>query len=146
MCERTRAIPSRACYRSAICGRKLARVSRSRASGGQLQNLQPIGLAHPNSLVTRDRNEKSDSQSEDDTRRRDVAFSLAQGTVSTAPKKDGLTSLKKEVRHELTMPPRFSVIDNLEFELNGDDVVLSGHVTRRALKTDAGRVVRRLEG
>ena len=38
----------------------------------------------------------------------------------------------------LNMLPRFGVFDNLEFQLNGDQVVLSGHVTRPTLKTDAG--------
>ena len=71
---------------------------------------------------------------------------FARGAVSTAQKKDGLTSLEKEVRHELIMLPRFGVFDNLEFQLNGDEVVLSGHVTRPTLKTDAGRVVSRIEG
>ena len=71
---------------------------------------------------------------------------FARGAVSTAQKKDGLTSLEKEVRHELIMLPRFGVFDNLEFQLNGNEVVLSGHVTRSTLKTDAGRVVSRMEG
>jgi hyperosmotically inducible periplasmic protein len=69
----------------------------------------------------------------------------AQGAVSTAQKKDGLTSLEKEVRHELIMLPWSGVFDNLEFQVNGDEVVLSGHVTRPTLKTDAERVVSRLE-
>ena len=71
---------------------------------------------------------------------------FAQGAVSTAQNKDGLTSLEKGVRHELVMLPWFGVFDNLEFQVNGDEVVLSGHVTRPTLKTDAGRVVSRIEG
>ena len=71
---------------------------------------------------------------------------FAQGAVSTAQKKDGLTSLEKAVRHELVMLPWFGVFDNLEFQVNGNEVVLLGHVTRPTLKNDAARVVSRLEG
>jgi hyperosmotically inducible protein len=71
---------------------------------------------------------------------------FAQGAVSTAQKKDGLSGLENQVRHELVMLPWFGVFDNLEFQVNGDEVVLSGHVTRPTLKTDAGRVVTRIEG
>jgi hyperosmotically inducible periplasmic protein len=71
---------------------------------------------------------------------------FAQGAVSTAQKKDGLTSLEKSVRHELVMLPWFGVFDNLEFQVNGNEVVLLGHVTRPTLKNDAARVVSRLEG
>jgi BON domain-containing protein len=70
---------------------------------------------------------------------------FAQAAVSTA-QKDGLTSIEKAVRHELVMLPWFGVFDNLEFQVNGDEVLLSGHVTRPTLKTDAGRVVGRIEG
>ena len=51
---------------------------------------------------------------------------LAQGAVSTAQKKDGLTTTEKDVRHELVMLPWFSVFDNLEFQVNGNEVILSG--------------------
>ena len=71
---------------------------------------------------------------------------FAQGAVSTAQKKDGLSGLENQVRHELVMLPWFGVFDNLEFQVNGDEIVLSGHVTRPTLKTDAGRVVARIEG
>ena len=66
---------------------------------------------------------------------------FAQGTVSTAQKNDGLTSLEKAVRHELVMLPRFGVFDNLEFQVNGDEIILFGHVTRPTLKA-ASRSVR----
>jgi hyperosmotically inducible protein len=71
---------------------------------------------------------------------------FAQGAVSTAQKKDGLTSVEKEVRHELVMLPWFGVFDNLEFEVRGTEVILMGQVTRPTLKSDAGRVVSRIEG
>ena len=71
---------------------------------------------------------------------------FAQGPVSTAQKKDGPSGLEDQVRHELVMLPWFGVFDNLEFKVNGDEVVLSGHVTRTTLKTDARRVVTGVEG
>src|SRR3954454_24683114 len=71
---------------------------------------------------------------------------FAQGALSTAQKKDGLTSLEKGVRHELVMLPYFGVFDNLEFQVNGDTVILSGQVTRPTLQKDAERAVSHIEG
>jgi hyperosmotically inducible protein len=71
---------------------------------------------------------------------------FAQGAVSTAQKKDGLTKMEQEVRHELVMMPWLSVFDNLEFEVKGEEVVLSGQVIRPTLKSDAERLVSRIEG
>ena len=68
------------------------------------------------------------------------------GAVSATQSKQGLSSLEKEVRHELVMLPWYGVFDNFEFQVNGDEVVLMGHVTRPTLKSDAERVVRRIEG
>jgi hyperosmotically inducible periplasmic protein len=71
---------------------------------------------------------------------------VAQGAVSTAQSKSGLTSMEKDVRHELVMLPWYSVFDNLEFQVNGSEVVLTGQVTRPTLKSDAERTVSRIEG
>jgi len=71
---------------------------------------------------------------------------FAQGAVSTAQSKNGLTTMEKDVRHELVMLPWFGVFDNLEFQVNGSEVVLTGQVTRPTLKSDAERVVSRIEG
>lgn len=71
---------------------------------------------------------------------------FAQGAISTAQKKEGLTAAEKDVRHELVMLPWLSVFDNLEFQVHGDEVVLSGQVTRPTLKSDAERVVSGIEG
>lgn len=71
---------------------------------------------------------------------------FAQGAISTAEKKQGLTRLEQDVRHELVMLPWFGVFDNLEFQVNGDTVTLSGQVTRPTLQKDAERVVSRIEG
>lgn len=55
-------------------------------------------------------------------------------------------NLAKEVRHELVMLPYYGVFDNLAFRVNGNNVTLLGQVTRPTLKTDAERVVKRIEG
>lgn len=55
--------------------------------------------------------------------------------------------LIKEVRHELVMLPYYSVFDWLQFEVQGDGTVtLLGQVTRPTLKSDAGNVVKDVEG
>jgi hyperosmotically inducible protein len=65
---------------------------------------------------------------------------------ATSPEARALASLEKEVRHELVMLPWLGVFDNLEFQVKGDTVVLSGQVTRPTLQKDAERVVSRIEG
>ena len=67
----------------------------------------------------------------------------ATATTGTSAK---LTSLENQVRHELVMLPWLSVFDNLKFEVNGNEVILSGQVTRPVLKSDAAGVVRRITG
>jgi hyperosmotically inducible periplasmic protein len=54
--------------------------------------------------------------------------------------------IAKEVRHELVMLPYYSVFDDLEFQVNGDTVVLSGAVVNPTLKSDAERVVKKVDG
>ena len=71
---------------------------------------------------------------------------FAQGAISTAQKKDGLTKFEQEVRHELVMLPWLGVFDNMEFQINGNEVILSGQVTRPTLKSGAERVVSNVEG
>jgi hyperosmotically inducible protein len=56
------------------------------------------------------------------------------------------TRLEKEVRHELVMLPYYSVFDNLSYRVDGGTVTLMGQVTQPTLKSDAGNVVKRIEG
>ncbi len=51
-----------------------------------------------------------------------------------------------QVRHQLLMLPYYSVFDNLEYRVNGDWVELFGQVVNPVLKSDAGNVVKRIEG
>ena len=54
--------------------------------------------------------------------------------------------IAKEVRHELVMLPYYSIFDDLEFSVNGGQVTLLGAVVNPVLKSDAGNVVKRVEG
>lgn len=51
-----------------------------------------------------------------------------------------------EVRHELVMLPYYGVFDNLVYRVDGGTVTLMGQVRRPTLKSDAGEVVKRIEG
>jgi hyperosmotically inducible protein len=52
----------------------------------------------------------------------------------------------REVRHELVMLPYYGVFDNLVYRVDGGAVTLMGQVTRPTLKSDAGTVVKGIEG
>ncbi len=55
-------------------------------------------------------------------------------------------ALIKEVRHVLVMQPFYTVFDNLEFKVEGEQVTLMGQVVRPVLKSDAEAAVKRIEG
>jgi hyperosmotically inducible protein len=54
--------------------------------------------------------------------------------------------IAKEVRHRILMLADFGTFDNIAFKVNGYDVTLVGQVTRPTLKSDAERVVKKIEG
>jgi hyperosmotically inducible protein len=54
--------------------------------------------------------------------------------------------ITREVRHELLMLPYFGVFDNIAFKVDGYTVTLLGQVVRPTLKSDAGNVVKHIEG
>ena len=54
--------------------------------------------------------------------------------------------LGEKVRHELVMLPYYTVFDNLEYTVDGNVVRLSGQVRWPTLKSDADRIVKRMEG
>jgi hyperosmotically inducible protein len=54
--------------------------------------------------------------------------------------------LAQEVRHQLVLLPFLSVFDNLQYSIDGSEVTLSGEVTNGALKDDAERAVKGIEG
>ena len=53
---------------------------------------------------------------------------------------------EQRVRHALLMLPYYNVFDNLEFQVDGNHVTLSGQVTWPVLKSDAANAVKRVEG
>jgi len=54
--------------------------------------------------------------------------------------------IAQKVRHELLMLPYYGVFDDLKFRVDGSTVTLFGAVTRPTLRSDAERVVNRIEG
>lgn len=52
----------------------------------------------------------------------------------------------REIRHELRMLPYYGVYDWLEFEVQGDTVVLRGQVVRPTTKSDAAGRVKDVDG
>src|SRR5664280_4498 len=58
----------------------------------------------------------------------------------------GQDRITREVRHELVMLPYYGVFDNLAYRVDGGTVTLLGQVTRPTLKSDAGSVVKQIEG
>ena len=88
-----------------------------------------------------------------------VALALV-GTLGQAQDKDkhradraanvggtqGQDRITREVRHELVMLPYYGVFDNLAYRVDGTKVTLLGQVTRPTLKSEAGNVVKGIEG
>ena len=76
-----------------------------------------------------------------------VTMGLAGSTIlSAAPKSPSADALEGRVRHELVMLPRLTLFDDLSFRVDGGVVTLFGEVTQPILKSDAGNVVKRVEG
>ena len=66
-----------------------------------------------------------------------------------APRQGGANygnRLAEEVRHQLVLLPFLTVFDNLQYSVNGSEVTLQGWVTNGAVKDDAGRAVKGVEG
>lgn len=78
-----------------------------------------------------------------------VAIAVGFGTANAEPTQDQATPqqlLSKNVRHALVMLPWCGVFDNLEYTVNGSEVVLSGQVVQPVLKHDAEKTVAHVEG
>jgi hyperosmotically inducible protein len=78
-------------------------------------------------------------------------FCLSLTTLSSSAQNNEASAkaqerIQKEVRHELVMLPFLDVFDNLGYKVDGYNVTLVGQVTRPTLKTDAERVVKKIEG
>jgi|SRR5581483_11617145 len=72
----------------------------------------------------------------------------SQPTLSAATLSDrAVSSIAREVRHELVTLPWYSVFDNLAFRVDPDGTVtLMGQVVNPVLKSDAERAVKKIEG
>ena len=80
-----------------------------------------------------------------------LTLALAALTVSVFPSMFARTidpkgDLADAVRHELAMLPYYSVFDDLQFNVDNGTVTLAGDVTRPSLKSDAGNVVKHIQG
>src|ERR1035438_3796042 len=73
-------------------------------------------------------------------------ITLAPLVVAQTPSGAGEERLLREVRHELVMLPYYGVFDNLAYRVDGTKVTLLGQVTKPVLKSDAGNVVKKIEG
>lgn len=71
---------------------------------------------------------------------------LAVGQQPQEVSQKAVERIQKEVRHELLMLPYLGVFDNLAYKVEGYNVTLYGQVTRPTLKSDAGNVVKKIEG
>jgi hyperosmotically inducible protein len=58
----------------------------------------------------------------------------------------GTSKLAQAVRHQLVMLPYYTIFDDLAFRVDGGTVTLLGAVTNPVLKSDAGNVVKSVEG
>ncbi len=58
----------------------------------------------------------------------------------------GESRMIQEVRHQLVMLPYYTIFDDLGFRVQGSTVTLVGAVTNPVLKSDAGNVVKGVEG
>lgn len=74
-----------------------------------------------------------------------VGASVASAGVTTKPK---VLTLSDQVRHELLTLPWYGVFDNLSYEVNGTEVILSGQVISEHATTreDAAKFVKSIPG
>lgn len=64
-------------------------------------------------------------------------------TVRTEPSK---SAIEQKVRKEILMLPRYELFDFIQYQVDGNTVILSGAVTNAINKSSAENVVERIEG
>jgi hyperosmotically inducible periplasmic protein len=76
-----------------------------------------------------------------------LAFGATGASAGTTTHSTALT-LNDQVHHELAMLPWYGVFDNLDYQVNGTEVILSGQVTSEhaTTKDDAGKFVKSIPG
>ena len=76
-----------------------------------------------------------------------MAFALSGFAENTTAFDRSTERLEKQVRHELNMIPYVNAFDYLSFTVDAEgNVTLSGEVTNPVVKSDAGNVLKRVEG
>src|ERR1700680_543503 len=67
---------------------------------------------------------------------------------ASSTKSNGNSSIADQVRHNLVTQPWYGVFDNLEYQVNGSEVILSGQVIREddTTKPEAENAVKRIRG
>jgi hyperosmotically inducible periplasmic protein len=73
-------------------------------------------------------------------------LSASQQMQSQSGARNSDAYLLREVRHELLTVPWYSVFDNLQYSVAGNQVTLMGQVTQPTTKTDAETAVKHIEG
>jgi hyperosmotically inducible protein len=75
------------------------------------------------------------------------------GLVATAARSQGQRdnareqqNLSREVYHQLVLLPHLTVFDNLQYQVNGDNVTLSGETSQPVNKSDAETAIKGIEG
>jgi len=67
-------------------------------------------------------------------------------SAATTTRDQAIDQLNKQVHHALVMNPWYGVFDNIECQLNGTEVVLTGQVVLPVTKSDAEKAVMHLAG
>lgn len=76
-----------------------------------------------------------------------MAFALSLSPLNATVTDQGTERLEKRVRHELNMIPYVNAFDYVSFTVDANgNVTLNGEVTNPVVKSDAGNVVKRVEG
>jgi hyperosmotically inducible protein len=75
-----------------------------------------------------------------------MLFVGAQGARAATTHSDDLQNLNNNVRRALVTIPWYGVFDNLEYTINGTEVVLSGQVVQPVTKHDAENAVKHVGG
>ena len=75
-----------------------------------------------------------------------IAASLSFSMQNAMASQQGTIAIEKQVKHELNMLPYVNAFDYMSFTVDGNTVTLMGAVTNPVVKSDAGNVVKRIEG
>jgi hyperosmotically inducible protein len=77
-----------------------------------------------------------------------LGFSLGVSSATVATTNPKVLTLNDQVHHNLLMLPWYGVFDNLEYQINGTEVILTGEVTSEhgVTKDDAGKAVKSIPG